>query len=155
MNGFVDLYPLSSDGLYYYQITKPTEITNGNWGCKLKICESSGELIYHNSKTFAHSFNINEEQFDVVIWSKDNNVIAFYEFRYGEIYDFVIIFLNKGYCYRIDMRKENKIIDLISFVKNNNESEIDKEYSSFKKSNLLKDTFTGNLFGKEDWYPLI
>jgi hypothetical protein len=56
MNGFVNLNSVSANGLFYYQITTPTEITNGNWGCKLKVCKSNGELIYHNLKTFAHSF---------------------------------------------------------------------------------------------------
>lgn len=51
MNGFVNLNPVSANGLFHYQITTSTEITNRNLGCKLKLCKLNEKLIYYNLKT--------------------------------------------------------------------------------------------------------
>jgi hypothetical protein len=101
-----------------------------------------------------HSFNLNEDKFDIVVWSKDENVLAFYEFKYGEVFDLVVIFLKEDFCYRIDLRKVLKLDELLFFIEKNNENEISNEYSFLGKSNLIKDLPKKGFFRGEVWHSL-
>jgi hypothetical protein len=148
-DGFVRLNTISPNKQFYYRITEPKEVTNGNWGCKIKFCDISGKVIYYNSEVFAHWIDINIEEkfeFKVVVWSKDCEVALYYEFNNRISYEFAILFLKENYLYKIDLydTKAPKSKEMITKVKNSNSSEIEEFFrESFTKTPFRVDSDTG------------
>jgi hypothetical protein len=155
----VQLDTLSPNKQFYYRITEPKEVTNGNWGCKIKFCDISGKVIYYNSEVFAHELHIDinaELKFNVVYWSKDGEFALYYEFNNRISYEFAILFLRENYLYKIDLYGTNapKSDDMIALVKNSNSREIEEFFKeSFTKTPFRVDSDTPSFFFKKKWYP--
>ena len=158
LNGFVNLDTLSPNGNLYYQITKPMEISMGNWVCRLRFMDRSGVIHYYNSERFSH--NLSQNAFVNVKWSHDGTCAFFYEYKRNEIYDLVLLDFKESKHYRLKVSEYEKIIDKIRDQEYFDKREIMNDFISAKaiqkninKSSVMNDSKFKFPFLKQRWFP--
>lgn len=152
MNGFVDINPYDNNGNLIYKIKYPVEINNGYWGCKI-IFFKDKNLLYHNSSAVALNISLTDNKLEFVYFSKDYNMILFYEKN------------NKNYILKIinykdeeifELNRLNSKINLKSFISEFIESNYLENMNlmknfEFKKTIFMKNHFIKNIFNR--WFP--
>lgn len=182
-NGWVNINTDSPNRSFFYKLQFPVELNKSAFGCKVAFFSVKEELIYYNSKCFAHELHTKEdvefnraavqsekyelikprESMEFVKWSVEGNMAFISEYNfYDKSIESVFIHLKELYCYRIC--EEENDFDIISRIR-----PIDQKYSEeealgimdsldYIKQPLVTDEIKHNgifkFFGKK-WYPKI
>ena len=140
-SGLIDIYTLSPSPAFYYRIQNPVALNASAFGCKIAFYNRKHELIYHREDFYAHELHsameiekIREEvllnryphssesrSIKIANWSEQGNavyILEYYKWNDVFIYESVILYLDKKYCYRINERdndfktvKELQVVD--------------------------------------------
>lgn len=113
MNGFVHINNKVEKFNFHYEIKSPSEITNGNWACKVAFF-SNKKLLYYDSKYYAHQIN-NVDEFQICQFSLDKKLLYFYEFRPFDRAAIIVLSTTDSTCLEYIININN---NLLSWVDN-------------------------------------
>ena len=156
MKGFVNLQNKNFIGNLHYKIKKPVEIRNGNWACKIAFFLNN-KLLYYSKETYANQLPSNNENFDIVYFSKDGELAIFIELVLNKLNNLVLLDIkqNNVKCYKKSLNN-NPTINLVLIRQKFKWDNSDKlrlyliEELNFKKTDLIKNKISNSLFNR--WY---
>jgi hypothetical protein len=148
---------------FYYKITRPSEVW-GNYHTQIAFYDKFNKIIYHRTGHFAHAFQI-DNSLEFVKWSNTGDIVIFYEFKRGHvsgdgIYHYVIINLQMGDTYRLDLYKQDhSFFDKLRDYNFKNEEIISKlnEFNIARENCYTDKIKIGPirwLFGLDKWKPI-
>ncbi len=179
-SGLIDVNTLSPSSTYFYRIQNPVTLNPSAFGCKIAFYNDKQELIYYRKKFYAHelhssskieqirtrallnpeSQNYERGSIKIANWSNQGNavyILEYYQWNNTLIYESVILFLSKKYCYRInEMSNDFKIVNDLHIIDQPfDEDIIDNAFIDMRiKSEALNtDIIKKGLFCKK-WFPV-
>ncbi len=161
LKGLINIDTLSTHNGFYYRVQKPVSINMSNFACRIAFYDINNLLLYYRHDTFAHWLKP-FQSINLVFWSKQGNVVYFYEYARNKVYDSIFLHLQEGYCYRINEMQNNfAIVDSLQLkgMEYDEEDIIKKlQEHGLQRQPLIKDRIPGRdffdrLFNRNKWYP--
>jgi hypothetical protein len=162
LKGLIEIDTLGPGKKFYYRVQKPISINMSNYACKIMFFDIAHNLLYHRQNVLAHWLEP-WQKIELVKWSKQGNLVYFYEYKRNEIYESVFVNLRDKYCFRIDEMKNNfEIVKKLSLRDREfNEHEVIAKLQGLElqPQPLIEDEVQASYFDKllnlNKWHPSV
>jgi hypothetical protein len=181
-SGLIDINTLSPSSAFYYQVQAPVALNPAAFGCKIAFFNDRNEMLYHRREYYAHELHslseiggireqtlqvgsdsfpkVTYKSIEIVNWSKQGNtayMLEYYRWNDTLVYESVILYLAKKYCYRINENDNDfKIVNELKIVNYPfDEHIVENKLKALgvKDESLYLDLVKQGFFSKK-WFPL-